>query len=155
MFDMRDFDFDTQEGMDKAFKTYFEEISKDKEIINYLIRLTYVRCDYQKKELVLKIIPQKWMTNPYGIVHGGISATVLDTAMGVLCRYYSRGKMTPSISLNLTYLGMIKVDKPIYIVSHINKTGASINYASSYIYCDNPDVHLVEASGAYFVLNED
>jgi len=154
MFDMNGFDFDSQKGMEEAFKTYFTEIAKNKEIINYMIRLTFVSCDYEKKEIVLSVKPEKWMTNPYGIIHGGISATILDTALGVLCRYYARGKMTPSMSLNLSYIDMVWPDKPVYAVAHLSRVGSKVNYGSAYLYSEDPNKHLVEASGTYFVLDD-
>ena len=67
-------------------------------------KLTEWRKDFCRVELPLK----PFLLNRYGIPHGGIHATLIDTAMGY-CACYSEDPNTPifamTLSLTVNYLG--------------------------------------------------
>ena len=44
--------------------------------------------------LFLSAVPQPWMRNPMGWLHGGMVASLLDSSMGIHCALYSSGKCT-------------------------------------------------------------
>ena len=87
------------------------------------------------------------------MLHGGLTAVLFDSAMGHLSRFYAGG-MTPTISLNLSYLRPVPVDRPIFIRSHMDKPGSLANYLSAVAYtADAPDKILATATGVYLSQN--
>ena len=81
--------------------------------------LTEWRKDYCRVELPLK----PFLLNRYGIPHGGIHATLLDTAMGY-CAYYSDDPNAPlfamTLSLNVNYLAQ---STGTTLIAQANRTG--------------------------------
>lgn len=63
--------------------------------------------DYCRLELPF----QTYLTNRYGILHGGIHATLLDTAMGFAGCFTGDAQnkqLAMTLSLNVNYLGQMK-----------------------------------------------
>ncbi|MEA4815453.1 MAG: PaaI family thioesterase [Lachnospiraceae bacterium] len=60
-----------------------------------------------------------WAANPNGTIHGGIIAAILDQSMGVLSTCLTGGKITPTISMNISYAKPVPLDKRIFIKSHM------------------------------------
>ena len=82
-------------------------------------KLTEWRKDFCRVELPLK----PFLLNRYGIPHGGINATLLDTAMGY-CACYSEDPNTPifamTLSLTVNYLGQSTGNT---LITEANRTG--------------------------------
>lgn len=109
----------------------------------------FVSCDAEKGEYVcaFEITPRH--KNPGGMLHGGVISMVLDTAMGHLAHYYV-GHMTPTITLNISYLRPSAIDRALYVRCKMDKPGSTVCYLSAEAYnADAPDKILVTASGAY------
>src|SRR6059058_1144081 len=62
-----------------------------------------VYVDYTRKILGARILPQH--LNPLGIAHGGLLATLADTAFGTVIKLSSGSELPPAtINLSLDYL---------------------------------------------------
>lgn len=70
-------------------------------------RLTGWNTDYARVELPM----QDHLGNRYGIPHGGVHATILDTAMGFAGCYTGipgEKQLAMTLSLNVNYIGQLK-----------------------------------------------
>ena len=56
--------------------------------------------ELERDRAVVRLEPDKQHLNPYGIVHGGVYATMADTAAGIAARTDGREYVTQCISLN-------------------------------------------------------
>ena len=68
--------------------------------------------------------------NSLGIVHGGMLATIIDTAMGVVIGREIGAVSTPTISLSIDYLGAVREGDFVEGHVDVHKLGARICNAS-------------------------
>lgn len=84
----------------------------------------FVACDFEEKTLELAFEIQPWMRNPANILHGGLTAMMLDTTMGTLSRCYVRGEgITPTITMEVSYLLPIPIGSTLHVRAHASHTG--------------------------------
>lgn len=142
-----------QAGMEHAFRKYFEDLKADGgEQLNLLLEAEFAFCSFEEKEVWLKTNPKPWMANPEGLMHGGIIASYLDYAMGMLCHYTVGEKLMPTLNLNVNYLRPVKIGKPIWIRARIIKQGRAVTFAEGGIYPEGMKERLLAAAtGSYYV----
>lgn len=146
-------DLGDQAGMERAFLGYFEEAAVEfAGTFNVLLDTKLVSCDYEKSTVVLAMDPKPWMRNPMNILHGGVTASLLDMTMGLLCRYCSGGHMTPTVKMDVSYLRSGPMDKRLYVRADLTKRGMSVCYANGVMWAEGAeDKPIATSSGAYYV----
>ena len=113
------------------------------------INLTLVDCDGPSGSLVLEYPTKPWMANVWGVVHGGVSATLVDTCMGVTCGVQC-GLITPTISMTVNYARPVPLNTTVRVRTRTVRCGATSGQMSAEMYLpDRPDQLLVTATGAY------
>ena len=152
---LRTDDLHDQAGMERAFAWYFENVGDDPDCagtFNTILEPSYERCSYQKRTVVISVQGKHWMSNPGRMLHGGITASVLDLTMGLLCRYCSGGHMTPTIDLNVSYLKPAPYDRKLYIEAEVTRLGFSVCHAVSRMWAESAEnTPLATGSASYFV----
>lgn len=146
-------DVHDQAGMEHAFRKYFEDLrSEGGRQLNELLEAEFAFCDWEEKEVWLRTDPRPWMANPDGLMHGGIIASFLDYAMGLLCHYSVGERMTPTLHMDVNYLRPVKIGKPLWIRAKIIKQGRTITYTEGGLYPEGRKERLLaSASGSYYV----
>lgn len=92
------------------------------------------------------------MANPMGIVHGGVTASLVDTCMGVTCTAQSGGVPTPTVTMTVNYARPIPLDAEIQVLVRTVRIGSTSAQMSAEVFlADRPDEILVTASGIYAV----
>ncbi|MBR2716633.1 MAG: PaaI family thioesterase [Oscillospiraceae bacterium] len=149
-------DLTSQEGMERSFRGYFIDAKREFDgQFNTMLHTELVDCSYDDSTLTLAMEPEPWMGNPMGILHGGITASVLDLTMGLLCRYCSGGFMTPTVSMDVQYLRAAALDRRLFIRAELTKRGMGICYAVSRLWAEDREDRLIAtASGAYYVTKQ-
>ena len=111
--------------------------------------LTLLDCDGPTGSLVLGYRTKPWMANIWGVVHGGVIATLVDTCMGITCGIQC-GVITPTISMTVNYARPVPLDTDIVVCTRTVRCGATSGQISAEVYpAGQPDKLLVTASGAY------
>ena len=146
-------DLNDQAGMERALRGYFEKAAVEYAgSFNILIGAELASCDYEKSVIVLTVEPKPWMRNPIDILHGGVSATLLDMTMGMLCRYCSGGYMTPTIGVQVDYLRPGPMDRRLYIRAELTKRGRTVCHAAGVLWAEGAeDRPIATATGTYYV----
>lgn len=148
-------DLKDQAGMERAFRWYFQHVSDDPDCrgtFNTMLGAGFERCDYDEKSLVVSMEAQHWMANPSSILHGGVTASILDMAMGLLCRYCSGGYMTPTIDMSVSYLRPVPLHKKLLVRADVTMSGFTICHAVGSLWAeDAPEKLLATATGSYYV----
>lgn len=146
-------DLGDQAGMERAFRSYFIDAAREYDgTFNVMLRCGLCECSYEESTVVLCLDPQSWMANPMGILHGGVTASLLDMTMGLLCRYCSGGRMTPTISMDVQYLRSGPLDRRLYIRAELTKRGMGVCYATGSMWAEGArEKLLATSSGAYYV----
>ena len=92
------------------------------------------------------------MSNPMGIVHGGVTASLVDTCMGVACTAQSGGLPTPTVTMTVNYARPVPPDADIRVRAHTVRVGHSSGQMSAEVFLpEAPDELLVTATGVYSV----
>jgi len=146
-------DLKSQEGMERAFRTYFRWMHEEGDgTFNAMLGGQFVSCDFEKKTVLIAMKTESWMTNPSHIVHGGITASILDFTMGLLARYCSTGCMTPTVSMDVSYLRPMPLNKTVFIEASVTMAGFSVCHATAKCWADgSPEKLIATSSGAYYV----
>ena len=142
-----------QAGMEAAFRSYFAQVREQAAgTFNDMLAPAFVSCDFSAMTVTLRVETKPWMTNPGGILHGGIISSLLDFVMGLLCRYVSGGRMTPTVDMQVSFLRPGPTEGGLLLTARITKRGRSFCYAQSSLARETePEKLLATAAGTYFV----
>lgn len=121
--------------------------------IGDMLKFQVVSCDEQKDDYVLRCETEPWMCNHYGTLHGGICATILDQAMGMVCCCLKRGEgICTTVQLEADYHRPVSPGEDLLIRVHvISVTRSLINMTAELVQPSKPDKVSVSGSAIFFV----
>lgn len=65
--------------------------------------------------------------HPVGILHGGITAAMMDNAMGMLAKNYtSDGRLAPTVNMSIDYIRQIPISESVVIKAQIVSHGNTL-----------------------------
>lgn len=106
-------------------------------------------CDGPAQTVCYQVHTYPWMTNPNHVVHGGVIAAMLDSAMGLLCAGLYDA-MTPTITMTINYALPVPLDEDIMIRVRAFGTARTSAQITGEIYLPgDPGTILVSAMGVY------
>ena len=144
-------DISSQAGMEAAMREYVNVINTQQENFNSMLTPSLAECSYEDRTVTFSFTVKPWMSNPQGVVHGGIIASTLDFTMGFLCRYCSDGNMTPTVDIQIAYLRPFPMNGNIVVKANCVMSGHTIARTTAEAWSDvNPGKICATASGAYF-----
>ena len=112
--------------------------------------LTLIDCDGPTGSLTLSYQTRPWMANIWGVVHGGVTANLVDTCMGITCAAQC-GVITPTISMTVNYARPVPLDTEVTVRTRTIRCGATSGQMSAEVCLPGqPDRPLVTASGTYY-----
>lgn len=92
------------------------------------------------------------MSNPLGIVHGGVTASLVDACMGVTCSAQCGRAATPTVTMTVNYIRPVPLDADIRVRTRTVRIGCSTGQMSAEVFpADRPDRVLVTATGVYAI----
>ena len=117
-----------------------------------MLKFDVVSCDEENETYVLKCKTEPWMCNHYGTLHGGICATILDQAMGMVCSCLKKGYGTcTTVQLESDYHRPIPAGDDILVQVHVmSVTRSLINLTAELIHPEKPNKFAVTGSGIFF-----
>ena len=89
-------------------------------------------------------------TNPYGLLHGGMMATLVDTAMGAAC--LARNKKVVTVSLTVEYMKAFPVHTKILTDAKIIHEGRKIIFCECNL-LDEEGTLYAKSSATFFVID--
>ena len=111
--------------------------------------LTLIDCDGPTGSLTLRYQTKPWMANIWGVVHGGVTANLVDTCMGITCCVQC-GVITPTVSMTVNYARPVPLNAEVIVRTRTVRCGATSGQMYAEVYpAGQPDKLLVTASGAY------
>ena len=145
-------DLTSQAGMEHGIRGYLDRLAAGGDgTFNGMIAAVLHSCDYKKRTLVLRVETKRWMENPNGVIHGGVSAAMLDMTMGTLARYFSGGGMTPTVSMEVNYLHPVPVDTAVYLRAEMPMLGFTLCHTTGCLWAEGePDKLLCTATAVYY-----
>ena len=96
--------------------------------------------------------PEQWMINFHGTIHGGICATYVDQAMGLMALCLKPGPgICPTVDMNVKYhRPMVPTDKILMKVRLVSQTKRLIYLSCEAFHVSAPDKVCVSATATYF-----
>ena len=117
---------------------------------NLVFHPTLEHCDGADHSALYRVHTYPWMSNPANVLHGGMTATLLDTFMWVLC-FGLYGVMTPTISITVNYALPVPLDQDIIVRARVTHTGGTSAHVTGEIWLpDDPDTLLATATGVFY-----
>lgn len=99
--------------------------------------------------MTLAVTVKPWMLNPKATLHGGMMATMLDMAMGLLARCCGAGMNVSTVGLSVSYLRPAAASEELLVTARVDKAGRRILFLSGDI--SRPDGKTVATATASFV----
>ena len=113
------------------------------------MKLTFVQDNAQKKIVGRFVLGGRYQGGG-GMAHGGIIATLLDEAMGKVCRF--RNARAVTAELNVEYLKPVKVDSEIVVEAFESDQQGRNLFLAGEIRSASGEV-LARGKGRFVVLN--
>ena len=111
-------------GLRKYVEVMHEKFSGT---IAEMLKFDVVSCDDVHETYVLKCQTAPWMCNHYGTLHGGICATIMDQAMGMVCSCLKKGFGTcTTVQLETDYHRPVTVEEDIIVRVHVMSVTKSL-----------------------------
>ncbi len=122
---------------------------KRKNTVAGMIKPQILGCDCSSQSTLIGFPAQEWETNPNGVIHGGMIATMLDTAMGITTIAIT-DTLTPTIDLHVSYLRPCPADGMLAVRSTISMAGGSVVHVRAEMYdTREPEVLIATGAGAF------
>lgn len=123
--------------------------TKKSHMISGMLHPIFIDCDEQEMWVTIGFPAQAWETNPNGVIHGGITATMIDTAVGISAIAITE-TFTPTVNLHISYLRPCPADGTIAVRAYITMLGGSIIQTRAETYdTREPDKLVATAEGIY------
>ncbi len=106
-----------------------------------------LRFSYKDDEAITKWVPKEEYQGWPGILHGGITATILDEVMAKLIEH--KGIYAVTAEMNVRYVKKIEIGKELFAKSWFEKQSPKIFYVKAKIQNKDGEV-LAKGSGKYF-----
>lgn len=140
------------ELMEQIIRAALAATQAEKETMCGMMALEFVSCEESGPTLTLALNAKPWMTNPLGVMHGGLVTSAMDTTMGTLSFYATEGKRrTPTVSMETAYIRPVPLSGRILIRARLTSAGRTLVYLTSELCAeDAPERILATSSGVYF-----
>ena len=109
----------------------------------------FVSCCAEESSLTLRCRVQAWELNPYGIVHGGVVASMLDTVLGVLVNIVCN-TLAVTVSLQTSFLRSAQAGDSVIVAGKIVYRGKSIVHCEAKAWCEGNEDELIATATAVF-----
>jgi len=125
-----------QELMEKMFFTALNGHEEAPSRLMEMMKMEPVRCSASDMSMTIRFPVQDWQLNASNVLHGGISATILDMAMGVLAHTLVGMRSTPTVNLNIQYLSPGRKGDSLLAEVSADKLGRTLVYLSGRLYSE-------------------
>ncbi|MDR1214551.1 MAG: PaaI family thioesterase [Propionibacteriaceae bacterium] len=91
--------------------------------------------------------------NPNGGVHGGVIATLVDTAMGVAARDgLGDGRHVATVSLTINYLNPAVVGDVLLVTPEVSRIGRRLIFTGAEVVRSSDQVIIAQAIGSFAII---
>ena len=87
-----------------------------------------IRADYGHVELEIDIRPE--MSNPTGLLHGGMQSAMMDDVLGMTTATLGYEGFPISIDFHIDFLGKVKVGESVRVIAEVVREGKNVIHMS-------------------------
>lgn len=139
--------------MEQLLTQYIEDMHKNATgSIADMLHFKMISCSDNGEDYLFECETAPWMCNHYGTLHGGICATILDQAMGmVCCCLKNREGVCTTVQLESDYHRPVMPGEAILVKVHVTSvTRSLINMTAELMQKSSPDKVSVSGSTIFF-----
>ena len=127
--------------------------------INQMLDVKYVDCDIENQEIWFEFPIYEWELNPFDALHGGLSATMADYAMGICAFALGTsekvgGTYTLTINMGLSYLKPMPIGNNVLAKVKVTSVGRSILTFLCELYVKETEELTITANATFKVLRK-
>ncbi len=137
----------SQERFEENFIEHLRYFKDRNDAVNGQIEMNFKACSAKDRWLEFTHTVTEAESNPNGVIHGGITAWLLDTAMGMLNLTLLDCGITPTISMQVNYLEPIPTGSTVLVRSFIDRIGNAVSFTHGEIWWG--DKLAATSSGTY------
>ena len=128
--------------------------AEDGSSILSMMRPRVIACDPNEPSVAVSYPALSWELNAGGVVHGGVTGIMVDSAMGILA-YAITGGMCPTVNLNISYPRPAPKDGVLTVKAKASMVGYSTLFLTAEMW-DNraPERIVATASGVFHNLHQ-
>ena len=109
--------------------------------VNGMMDPQYVAADYYEGTATLKFVAKEWEMNRVGIMHGGVTSSILDHSAG--CAVYNfLGHWCPTLDMDIRYLSQVCLGDELTCVGRVIHAGERFVTADA-VLTNDPNGRLV------------
>ena len=98
------------------------------------IKLEDADCGWVKLSMPVR----KEITNPFGYIHGGAIATLIDTTGGIVC--WTVGCMVCTLDLGTNFMKNVKVGHTVFAEARVLRKTKHVVFVEAQVYSDEGDL---------------
>lgn len=96
-------------------------------------------------EVTIKLKATRDLLNGHGIIHGGVTATLCDNAMGMAM--LSLGKNPTTVEMKVNYMSPVQLGEELKAVGRVIRSGRTLTIVEADVFID--DKIVIKALGTY------
>lgn len=152
-------DIFTKEEFEQSIAKVIEAREAQVGRINQMINIKYIDCDIDNQEIIFEYPIYEWELNPFDALHGGLSATMADYAMGVCAFALGTsekvgGKYTLTINMGISYLKPTPMGSTVLAKVKVTSVGKSILTFLCDMYVKETEELTITANATFKVLRK-
>ncbi len=123
------------------------------EYVNGMMKPEFVKCSFKEKTLTMAFPILEWEMNRVGVLHGGITASTFDYAMGLIARFFAGQSFAPTIQLETVFIRPISLGEVFEITVKTNFSGRKLTYLYGEGYIKSSGKLAATATSSYLNMN--
>lgn len=142
-----------QEEMEIEIRESMERLyPKEPEHLYSKMQVEFYSCNYAKKSVILRFPIQRWELNHMATMHGGLIATAIDTACGVIVRNVSKSERIPTINLNINYISPGMAQDALLVTAQADRAGNRVCNVHAVCKSEKTDRLIATATANFMIL---
>ena len=142
-----------QQVMEQIMSDILTYRKKQSTRLNGIMKIDLLCCDAEAQTIRMGFPVEEWELNPAGTLHGGMFATAVDIAMGMLAHYYGEGQVCTTVSMTVNYLRPVQQGDMLVVEACVEKRGLTLMNMTAKGWCASDRKTTVTGSGTYMVLD--
>ena len=142
----------TTEELSQAIQwmIHFRNEQVNPTVFNLDFPTTLEECDGPNRTAVFRYHTYPWMSNLNQVVHGGMTAALLDVSMATL-NISLYGVVTPTLNMTVNYTRAVPLNQDILVRVQAAATGSSTAHMTAWLYLPGEiNRPLATANGLYY-----
>ena len=147
-------EFDKNLFVERTYELADHVATENGSTILSMMRPKVIACDPDVPAVTVSFPAMPWELNAGGVVHGGVTAIMLDSAMGILA-YAITGGMCPTVNLNISFPRPAPRDGVLTATAKASMVGYSTLFVTAEMWDDRaPERVVATANGIFHNLHQ-